>query len=188
LLHEAGCKIIGLSDIYGAIHDPKGIDAPLALQFMQEHGKLTGLPGSHEISNSALLELPCDILIPAATEGQLTLHNADRIQAKLIVEAANGPTTPEADAIFERRGIPVVPDILANAGGVTVSYFEWVQGRENFFWSEKRVNEQLEEMMIESIGHVLHKADSMQIALRMAAYVVAVSRVAEATEYRGIYP
>lgn len=188
LLHEAGCKITGLSDIYGAIHDPNGIDVPLAMKYLKEHGKISGLPGSQDISNAQLLELPCDILIPAATEGQLTIHNADKIRAKLIVEAANGPTTPEADAIFHRRGIPVVPDILANAGGVTVSYFEWVQGRENFFWSEKRVNEQLEEMMIESINHVLRKAEVSEVSLRMAALMVAISRVAEATEFRGIYP
>ncbi len=188
LMHDAGCKIIALSDIYGAIYNPNGIDVNLALQYVKEHGKLLGLPGSQEITNAQLLETPCDILIPAATEGQLTHANADRIQTKLIVEAANGPTTPEADVIFQKRGIPVVPDILANAGGVTVSYFEWVQGRENFFWSEKRVNEQLEEMMQTSIGHVLHEADTKAIPLRMAAYAVAIQRVALATEMRGIYP
>ncbi len=188
LLHDAGCKIIGLSDIFGAIHDPRGIDVPLALQYIKEHGRLAGMHGSQEINNAQLLEIPCDILIPAATEGVLTHHNADRIATKLIVEAANGPTTPDADAIFARRGIPVVPDILANAGGVTVSYFEWIQDRENFFWSERRVNDTLEEMMIESINNVLQRADTMQISLRMAAYVVAISRVAEATEFRGIYP
>jgi glutamate dehydrogenase (NAD(P)+) len=188
LMHDAGCKIIALSDIYGAIHNPNGIDVNLALQFLKEHGKLAGMPGSQEITNAQLLETPCDILIPAATEGQLTHVNAERIQTKLIVEAANGPTTPEADQIFQRRGIPVVPDILANAGGVTVSYFEWVQDRENFFWSERRVNEQLEEMMQTSIGHVLHEADTRTIPLRMAAYAVAIARVAHATELRGIYP
>lgn len=188
LLHGAGCKIVGLSDIYGAIYNPKGIDIPLALNFIKEHGKLSGMPGAQDISNAQLLETACDILIPAATENQLTHQNAERVQAKMIVEAANGPTTPDADAIFHRRGIAVVPDILANAGGVTVSYFEWVQGRENFFWSELRVNEQLEEMMMESINNVLQKSDSMQLSLRMAAYVVAISRVAEATEFRGIYP
>jgi glutamate dehydrogenase (NAD(P)+) len=188
LLHQAGCKIVGLSDIYGAIYDPKGIDVPLALNYIKEHGKLSGMPGTQDIKNSQLLETSCDILIPAATENQLTHLNAERIDAKLIVEAANGPTTPEADRIFERRGIPVVPDILANAGGVTVSYFEWVQGRENFFWSEKRVNEQLEEMMIESINNVLHRAEVTDASLRMAAYIVAISRVAEATAFRGIYP
>jgi len=188
LLYAAGSKIIGLSDIYGAVYGPDGIDIPLALNFIKEHGRLAGMPGTQNISNAQLLETPCDILIPAATEGQLTHLNAERIQAGIIVEAANGPTTPEADEIFERRGIPVVPDILANAGGVTVSYFEWVQGRENFFWSEKRVNESLEEMLSESISQVIGKAASMNISPRMAAYVVAISRVAEATEFRGIYP
>jgi glutamate dehydrogenase (NAD(P)+) len=188
LMHAAGCKIIALSDIYGAIYNPNGIDITLAKQYIKEHGNLKSMPGAQEISNAQLLETPCDILIPAATEGQLTHHNAERIQTKLIVEAANGPTTPEADQIFHRRGIPVVPDILANAGGVTVSYFEWVQGRENFFWSERRVNEQLEEMMQTSIGHVLTQADLRNISLRMAAYAVAIDRVAKATELRGIYP
>ncbi len=188
LLHEAGCKIIGLSDIYGAIYDPNGINVPLALQYIQEHGKLSGLPGSQDIENSQLLEIPCDILIPAAIEGVLHRNNAENVSAKLIVEAANGPTTPEADVIFERRRIPVIPDILTNAGGVTVSYFEWVQDRENFFWSEKRVNDQLEEMMSESIKNVFSRSDNMNISMRMAAYVVAVSRVAEATAFRGIYP
>ncbi len=188
LMHDAGCKVIALSDIYGAIHNPNGIDVNLALQYVKEHGKLQGLPGSQEISNAQLLEMPCDILIPAATEGQITRANAERIQTRLVVEAANGPTTPEADIILQKRGIAVVPDILANAGGVTVSYFEWVQGRENFFWTERRVNEQLEEMMQTSIGHVLHEADTRQIPLRMAAYAVAIARVALATEMRGIYP
>jgi len=188
LLQEKGCKIVGLSDIYGAIYNPKGIDISAAIMYTKEHGHLAGMSGSQQVSNAALLELPCDILIPAATEGQLTAANADRIQTRLIVEAANGPTTPEADAIFQRRRIPIVPDILANAGGVTVSYFEWVQGRENFFWSEKRVNEQLEEMMMVSIQQVLTKAANMNISPRMAAYVVAIARVAEATRFRGIYP
>jgi glutamate dehydrogenase (NAD(P)+) len=188
LMHEEGCKIIGMSDIFGAIMNLDGIDVAKALKHIEEHGKLHGLPGATEISNAQLLELPCDILVPAAIEGVLTHNNAERIQAKFIVEAANGPTTPEADAIFQRRGIPVVPDILANAGGVTVSYFEWVQGRENFFWSERRVNEQLEEMMQASIGRVLHEADVRSVSLRMAAYAVAIKRVAKATELRGIYP
>jgi glutamate dehydrogenase (NAD(P)+) len=188
LLHQAGCKIIGISDIYGAISAPEGIDVPLALQYIKEHGRLTGLPGTQQISNAQLLEIPCEILIPAATEGQITYLNASSIQTRLIIEAANGPTTPDADEILERRGITVVPDILANAGGVTVSYFEWVQGRENFFWSERRVNEQLEEMMMDSIASVLHKASEDNLSLRMAALVVAISRVAEASEFRGIYP
>jgi glutamate dehydrogenase (NAD(P)+) len=188
LLHEAGCKVIGISDIFGAVYNPDGIDIPLAINYCKEHGRLASLPGTQAMTNMQLLEVPCDILIPAATEGVLTQQNAERIQTGLIVEAANGPSTPEADAIFARRGIPIVPDILANAGGVTVSYFEWVQDRENFFWSEQRVNQSLEEMMMESIKTVLDRADTLQINLRMAAYVVAISRVAEATEFRGIYP
>ncbi|MGA8042973.1 MAG: Glu/Leu/Phe/Val dehydrogenase, partial [Terracidiphilus sp.] len=147
LMHEAGCRVVALSDIYGAIHNPDGIDVNLALRFVQEHGTLKGLPGSTPVDGKAALELPCDILIPAATEGQITEQNARRIKAKLIIEAANGPTTTEADAILRERGIPVIPDILANAGGVTVSYFEWVQDLQHFFWAEDEINMRLESIM-----------------------------------------
>ncbi len=188
LLHDHGCRIVALSDVYGAIYNPAGLDVPLAIKFVQEHGRLTGLPNSQEITNAQLLACPCEILVPAATEGQITYANADKVQAQLIVEGANGPTTPEADEILHRRGVAVVPDILANAGGVTVSYFEWIQGRENFFWTEKRVNEQLEEMMLASINNVIEKSETMDTSLRMAAYAVAIKHVADATAFRGIYP
>jgi glutamate dehydrogenase (NAD(P)+) len=135
-----------------------------------------------------LLEMPCDILIPAALEGQLTHTNARRIQAKLIVEAANGPTTTEADAIFRERGIPVVPDILANAGGVTVSYFEWVQDLQHFFWAEDEINKRLEQIMVRSFEAINNKRLEQDSDFRLGAYLLAVSRVAEATQVRGIYP
>jgi glutamate dehydrogenase (NAD(P)+) len=188
LLHEMGCKIVALSDIYGAIYNPDGIDVPLALRYVQEHGSLKGLPGSQPMDGMAALELPCDILIPAALEGQITFKNAGNIQAKLIVEAANGPTTTDADAILHERGIHVIPDILANAGGVTVSYFEWVQDLQHFFWAEDEINQRLESIMTRSFAAVQAKRDEQNCNYRMAAYLLAVSRVAEATQVRGIYP
>ncbi len=188
LMHEAGCRVVALSDIYGAVHNPDGIDVPLALRYSQEHGTLTGLPGTQPVDGKAALELPCDILIPAALEGQLTHLNAPRIQARLIIEAANGPTTTEADAILHERGIPVVPDILANAGGVTVSYFEWVQDLQHFFWAEDEINQRLEHIMTRSFAAVQAKREEQNCDYRMAAYLLAVARVAEATQVRGIYP
>ncbi len=188
LLHEAGCKVIGLSDVYGAIYNKNGIDVALALRHVQEHGKLSGMPGATEVDGKALLEMPCDILIPAALEGQLTHANADRIKAKLIIEAANGPTTTEADEIFKERGIPVVPDILANAGGVTVSYFEWVQDLQHLFWTEDEINGRLEKIMVRSFNAANAKRLEQNCDFRLGAYLLAVSRVAEATQVRGIYP
>ncbi|HEX6796663.1 MAG TPA: Glu/Leu/Phe/Val dehydrogenase [Ktedonobacterales bacterium] len=188
ILHQMGATVIGLSDIYGAVYNEQGIDVPLALRFVQEHGKLSGLPGTKPVDGQEMLELPCDILIPAALEGQLTHSNAPRIQAKLIVEAANGPTTTEADAIFAERGIPVIPDILANAGGVTVSYFEWVQDLQHFFWTEHEINERLERILVHSFKATDRLRQEHDTSFRMGAYLLAVSRVADATEVRGIYP
>ncbi|HEX9068037.1 MAG TPA: Glu/Leu/Phe/Val dehydrogenase [Ktedonobacterales bacterium] len=188
LLHEAGAKIVGLSDIFGAIYSAKGIDIPLAVRYVQEHGKLMGMPGTKAIDGKALLEQECDILIPAAMEGQLTGENAGRIKARLIIEAANGPTTNEADAIFAEREIPVVPDILANAGGVTVSYFEWVQDLMHYFWTEQEINERLERTMVSAFHAVERLRDEHACGYRLGAYLLAVSRVAEAAQIRGIYP
>ena len=188
LLHEAGCKVVALSDVFGAIYNKNGIDVKKALRYVQEHGRLTDLPGTEPIDGKALLELPVDILVPAALEGQLTGANADRVKAKLIIEAANGPTSTEADAIFHDRGIPVVPDILANAGGVTVSYFEWVQDLQHFFWDEDEINGRLERIMVRSFNAVQAKKDEQGCDYRMGAYLLAVARVAEATQVRGIYP
>ncbi len=188
LLHEAGCHIVGLSDIYGAIYSERGIDVGRALRHVQEHGSLAGMPDTTPVDGRALLEMSCDILIPAATEGQLTHANAARVQTRLVVEAANGPTTPEADDIFRDRGIAVIPDILANAGGVTVSYFEWVQDLQHFFWEEDEINNRLEQIMVRSFNAVEAKREEQQTDFRMGAYLLAVSRVAEATQVRGIYP
>jgi glutamate dehydrogenase (NAD(P)+) len=188
LLHEAGCKVVGLSDVYGAVYNEHGIDVQRALRHVQEHGQLTGLPETEAVDGKNLLEMPCDILIPAATEGQLTHSNAGSIQARLIVEAANGPTTTEADEIFRDRGIAVVPDILANAGGVTVSYFEWVQDLQRFFWAEDEINQRLEQIMVRSFEAINAKREEQRCDFRLGAYLLAVSRVAEATQVRGIYP
>jgi glutamate dehydrogenase (NAD(P)+) len=188
LMSEMGCKVVGLSDISGGVYNARGIDVSRALRYSKEHGSLVGLPGTETVTNSELLELPCDILIPAALENQLTRSNALRVRARLVVEAANGPTTPEADLILNERGITVVPDVLANAGGVTVSYFEWVQDLQRFFWSESEINARLETIMVNSYRAVHEKALEQQVNLRMGAYLLAVARVAEATELRGVYP
>lgn len=188
LLHAIGCRIVGLSDINGGVYNPRGIDVPLALRYSQEHGSLLGLPNSEKVTNQQLLELPCDVLIPAALENQITRENAIRIRASLIVEGANGPTTLEADRILHERGITVVPDILANAGGVTVSYFEWVQNLQHFFWTEPEINQRLEGIMNRSYDAVRRKAREKGTNLRMGAYLLAVARVAEANQVRGIYP
>jgi glutamate dehydrogenase (NAD(P)+) len=189
LLNAIGCKIVALSDVNGGIYNPRGIDVPLALRYSQEHGTLLGLPNTETVTNQQLLELPCDVLVPAALENQLTRENAARIRASLIVEGANGPTTPEADRIFVDRGITVVPDILANAGGVTVSYFEWVQNLQHFFWSEQEINQRLEEIINRSYEAVRQKAlEKKGTSLRMGAYLLAVARVAEANQVRGVYP
>jgi glutamate dehydrogenase (NAD(P)+) len=189
LLHdELRCKIVGLSDISGGVYNPKGIDIYRALRHSKEHGSLRGLPDSEQVTNAQLLELPCDVLIPAALENQLTGRNAARVKAHLIIEAANGPTDPAADRIFNDAGITVVPDILANAGGVTVSYFEWVQDLQRFFWAENEINDRLETIMKRSYRAVAQKASEQDTHMRMGAYLLAVARVAEATELRGVYP
>ncbi len=188
LYDELKCKIVAVSDIAGGVYNAKGIDVHRALRYSKEHGSLKGLPDTEHVTNAELLELPCDVLIPAALENQLTGRNASRVKANLIIEAANGPTTPEADHIFNDRGIIVVPDILANAGGVTVSYFEWVQDLQRFFWAEQQINSQLESIMERSYQAVRIKSEEQDCNLRMGAYLLAVARVAEATEIRGVYP
>jgi glutamate dehydrogenase (NAD(P)+) len=189
LLHdELKCKIVAVSDISGGVYNAKGIDVHRALRYSKEHSTLKGLPDTEHVTNAELLELPCDVLIPAALENQLTGRNASRVKANLIIEAANGPTTPDADHIFKDRGITVVPDILANAGGVTVSYFEWVQDLQRFFWAEQQINSQLESIMERSYQAVRNKSEEQDCNLRMGAYLLAVARVAEATEIRGVYP
>ena len=151
---DAGCRIVAISDVTGGYHNPRGIDLAGATAYAQEHHSLDGYRGGEHITNEALLELPCDVLVPAALEKQLTVSNAAAVRAKLIVEGANGPTTPEADRIFTQRGIVVIPDIVANAGGVTVSYFEWVQDRAGYFWKEAEVNARLSDVMLENFAKV----------------------------------
>ena len=188
LLAEQGSKIIAVSDSTGGIINRAGLDPAKVNAWKKEHATVVGFPGSEEISNADILELECDILVPAALENQITHVNADRVKAKIVAEAANGPTTPEADAILYAKGIFVIPDILCNAGGVTVSYFEWVQDMQSFFWTEARINESLKEIMDRAFEAVYQMSRTREVDMRTAAYMVAVSRVAEATTLRGLYP
>jgi glutamate dehydrogenase (NAD(P)+) len=188
LLHELGCKVVALSDISGGVYNPHGIDVHHALHYSKEHGNLKGLHNTEPVTNAELLTLPCDVLVPAALENQLTRKNATQVKARLIIEAANGPTTPEADHILNDKGVTIVPDILANAGGVTVSYFEWVQDLQRFFWAEHEINDRLESIMTRAYQATRQKALQTETNLRMGAYLLAVTRVAEATEIRGVYP
>jgi glutamate dehydrogenase (NAD(P)+) len=188
ILHEQGCTIIAVSDVNGAIFDPAGLRPADVVRFREETGTVVGMPRAQGINNAELLELECDILVPAAIEGQIHGKNAERIKARIIAEGANGPTTPEADAILVRRGIVVIPDILCNAGGVTVSYFEWVQSRDAFFWTVDEVNAQLRRIIVRAYNEVARVAEDQSLTLREAAYLLAVRRVAEALTTRGIYP
>ena len=188
LLQQIGCKVIAASDTRGAIHVAQGLDTHSLLSHKAENGSVVGYPGSESVTDKELLELPCDILIPAALEQVITEENAPRIDTSIIVEGANGPTTPEADRIFSDRGIMVIPDILANAGGVVVSYFEWVQDIQHLFWEKEDVDTRLESVMTRSFEHVLSTAEEYSTNLRTAALVVAVDRVADALQVRGIYP
>ncbi len=182
-----GCKVIGISDISGGYVNRNGIDIPGAIAYAQEHHSLEGYRGGEHVSNEDLLEVECDVLVPAALEKVLTAENAERIRAKLIVEGANGPTTPEADHILQRKGTVIVPDILGNAGGVIVSYFEWVQDRQGYFWRESEVNERLEELLLTNFRRVREVAISRKIPYRTAAYVVAIERVVRSMKMRGVY-
>lgn len=189
LFHDAGAKVVAVSDVFGGIYNPKGLDPYAVTKHAQETGSVVGFPGADAVSNAELLELPVDCLIPAALEDQINEGNAHRIQAKMIAEAANGPTTPAADAILNDRGIFVLPDILTNAGGVTVSYFEWVQDLMTFFWEAEEVNKQLNRLMTKAFADVTGLRDARNVPdLRTAAHMLAISRVAKATELRGIYP
>ncbi len=188
LFHNEGCKIVAVSDTHGGIYNEAGLDPAAVLRHKQERGTVVGFPRAQEVGIQDVLEVPCDILIPAATEGVITAANADRIQARIISEAANGPTTPEADIILFKKGIEVIPDILANAGGVTVSYFEWVQDLQSFFWGVEEITQKLEVIMNRSFAAVVEKADQYSCDMRLAANMLAIARVAEATQMRGIYP
>jgi glutamate dehydrogenase (NAD(P)+) len=188
LLEEAGCQVVAVSEDYGGIYNPLGLPVKKLIEYRARQGSLKGFPGAELVPNEDLLKIECDVLVPAALENQISSHNAADIKAKLIVEGANGPTTPEADEILRKRGVILVPDILANAGGVTVSYFEWVQDLQSFFWSEHEINARLESIMTRSFKEVLAIRDEKKVDLRMAAYLLAVNRVAVATADRGIYP
>jgi glutamate dehydrogenase (NAD(P)+) len=188
LLHEQGCTIVAANDTGGGIYNPEGFDPNEVLRHKQETGSVAGFPDTDSVTNEELLELECDVLVPAALENAITGKNADRIKAKIIAEAANGPTSPEADRILESKGVLVIPDILANAGGVTVSYFEWVQDIQAFFWSEDQINSRLKEIMINSFRDVLSTSLEKKISMRLAAQVLAIGRVAEANDTRGLYP
>ena len=188
LMHELGFRIIACSSSKGGILLEKGFDPDAVQAHYQKTGSVTGFKGAEAVSNEELLELDCDILLPCALEGQITARNAAKIRARLVGEGANGPTTPEADAILHDRGVFVIPDVLANAGGVTVSYFEWVQALQEYFWSEADVNAKLKELMDRAFESVYAVHRERKIDMRRAAYVVAVSRVAEAHRLRGLYP
>ena len=185
---ELGARVIGVSDSRGGVFNGDGLDLGLVTRHKQETGSVIGAPRTRPVSNEELLELDCDILIPAALEGVITERNAPHIHARIVAEAANGPTNPQADDILHERGIIVIPDILCNAGGVTVSYFEWVQDREEFFWSIDEINARLRRVMVRSFEDVHRTAVEHDTDLRLAAYMLSVSRVAEATLTRGFYP
>jgi glutamate dehydrogenase (NAD(P)+) len=188
LMYEQGAKVIAISDISGGYYNKEGIDIPDAIQYMTDNNRsIEGYPSADPISNEELLQLTCDVLIPAAKEDQINSKNAHQIDAKIISEGANGPVTANADSILEDNGVMVIPDILANAGGVTVSYFEWVQDRQGYFWTEERVNRRLNRMMRSAFDNLYGVADKHSITLRQAAYVYAIDRVAETLKLRGIY-
>ena len=188
LLHEEGAKVVAASDSHGGVYNPNGLDVLAALAHKQERGTLEGLANAEHVTNEELVELPCDILAPCALEQVITEENADRVQARFICEGANGPVTPSADAILEDRGILVLPDVLANAGGVVVSYFEWVQGLQEYFWREDEVNAKLHDIVARAFEETWQTREKRGTSMRMAAYGLAVQRVAEATTTRGLYP
>jgi glutamate dehydrogenase (NAD(P)+) len=187
-LSEEGATVIAVSDSSGGIHNPKGIDVDTAIAHKQETGSVSGLKDAESISDEDLLLLDCDVLAPCALEQVITTENADKIKAKIVCEGANGPTTPAADEILEDRGVLVLPDVLANAGGVVVSYFEWVQGLQEYFWKEDEVNARLNDIATRAFNETWSTRESRGTSMRMAAYGLAVQRVAEATTTRGLYP
>lgn len=189
LMYQEGAKILAVSDVSGGLFDPNGLDIPALMDYAtRNRGSLAGFMGAQRITNEELLTLPCDVLVPAALEDQITEDNCDRINAQIVAEAANGPVTLVADQMLHHRGVMVLPDILANAGGVVVSYLEWVQGQSYVFWDEDRVNREMEGLMVKAYQRVSENAKSMGIPMRRAAYMLGVGRVAEALRDRGLYP
>ena len=187
LMYDMGYKVMAISDIAGGIYNPKGLNIPAVLKYWQENRSFEEYPEADQVGNKELLELECDVLAPCATENQITSENAERLRCKILAEGANGPTTPKADKILHEKGIFVIPDILCNAGGVTVSYFEWVQDRMGYFWPEAQVNERLADKMIASFNELAHFAEKHKVDSRTAAYMLAIDRVAYDTRMRGIY-
>jgi len=189
LLDEAGAKVMAVSDVSGGIFNPEGLDIQALKVYAAENNRrIAGFPGSVPVTNAELLALPCDVLIPAALENQITEDNVHEVQAKIVAEAANGPVTLAADLALEARGVTVLPDILANAGGVVVSYLEWVQGLSYVFWDEERVNREMEGLMVHAYHEVIKQSKMRQVPLRVAAYTLGVGRVAQALSDRGLYP
>jgi glutamate dehydrogenase (NAD(P)+) len=188
LIEDEGATVVAVSDSTGGIHRASGLDIGKVIAWKGEHGTVQGFPGSTDITNAEVLEVECDVLIPAALENQITSRNAADIKARLVAEAANGPTTPDADEILFRNGVFLIPDILCNAGGVTVSYFEWVQDLNRDHWSETVVNAKLKEIMVKAFAETLEVAERDRVNMRTAAYLLAVKRVADAMELRGLYP
>ncbi len=188
LLHQEGCKVIAVSDVRSGLYNPKGLDIQALMAYASQSKFIEGFPGGDPISNRDLLEVPCDVLVPAALSSQITEANAHRISCKILAEGANGPTTPAADLILQERGIFLVPDILANAGGVTVSYFEWVQDLQNFFWNEKEINAKLRDIMADAFRGVLNLSLSEKVDMRMAALMLSVRKISEAQLARGLFP
>ena len=187
-LEKMGTRIVAMSDSTSGVYNQQGLDIDAVISYKQQNGTLQGCTLGEPLTNEELLALPCDVLVPAALEGQITQRNADLVQARVIIEVANGPTTPNADDILHDRGVLVVPDILANAGGVVVSYFEWVQDLQGFFWDATAVDQQLKRIMETAFAEVAELADRVSVPLRTAAYMLAVERVAEAMRVRGVYP
>jgi glutamate dehydrogenase (NAD(P)+) len=187
LLSKIGAKIVAVSDWKGGVYNKNGLDIAKMIDYARQHRSIDGFPGGESLDNAALFELPVDVLIPAALENQITMENAPKIKAKIIAEGANGPTTPDAHKHLHDRGVFVIPDILANAGGVTTSYFEWVQDRHGYFWEEDEVNKRLENKMVEAFTDVLTTSQRYKTDMRTAAYIVAINRVATVTKMRGMY-
>jgi glutamate dehydrogenase (NAD(P)+) len=188
LFAQAGAHVVSVQDHAACVHKPAGLDIPALLAHVAAHGTVSEFPGAQALDHEAFWDTPCDILIPAALEGQLTAARAGRVTARLVIEGANGPTTPEADDILEARGVLVLPDVIANAGGVTVSYFEWVQDFSSFFWSEAEINERLVKIMTDAFSSIWQLAHEHRVTLRTATYIVACTRILRAREMRGLYP
>ena len=188
LLHAEGASVVAVSDSRGGVHNPSGLDVPAILAHKQERGTLEGFANAHAVTNEELVELPCDILAPCALEQVVTEENADRVRARIVCEGANGPVTPAADTILDEKGVLILPDVLANAGGVVVSYFEWVQGLQEYFWREDEVNAKLHDIVVRAFEETWQARADHDTSMRMAAYGLAVQRVAEATTTRGLYP